>query len=395
MSNNASKFRTDHLFLLVGTNPLPNYVAALLLAKDDSKIHLLHTGGAQGTYKVAERLKTAIKEKLKGAKVELHEVDDSDGPKIFTKVGEILKGLLPGVSVGLHYTGGTKAMAVHTYKALEHHNFSRKVFSYLDARSLNLIVESNFEGSKRFFVGDKIKVDLKEMMALHGYQAQTTTKINFHPHFYKVLANEFQHADVLKAWRIWMDKTNCRTLPDENDYPLLKNIRQAFDALCGGSATPELVAQKLGCNNSLQSYSKWFNAEWLEEYVFWAISEIAGDVGIHDYAINLEPKSQRNFEIDVVAVKGYQLFAISCAVSNDKKYCKNHLFEIYVRARQIGGDEARIGLVSFYEDHSALQQEIEESWFTEGKVKVFDRQVLLNGEKLKGSLEEWFKTANR
>lgn len=35
--------KTDYLFLLVGTNPLPNYVAARLLARPKGKIYLLHS----------------------------------------------------------------------------------------------------------------------------------------------------------------------------------------------------------------------------------------------------------------------------------------------------------------------------------------------------------------
>jgi len=396
VSNDVFDFKTDYLFLLVGTNPLPNYVAALLLASK-SNIFLMHTGGAQGTYDMAKRLKGAMERKLNGIKCELYEVDDSEGPSIYQKVKKILEGLPNTASVGLHYTGGTKPMSVYTYKAL--HDFtglSRKVFSYLNPRVSKMIVESN-GNSTSFSVGDKIKVGLREMMDLHGYKVSEKKDINLHPCFYAVLANELQQKNVLEEWKKWI-KTGWNTLPDQNGYPLLKNIISAFDVLCETTATPELVTQKLGrfdrLQNRLQSYTKWFNAEWLEEYVFWAIDEIAVDAGIHDYDINLKQELQRKFEIDVVAVKGYQLFAISCAVSDDKSYCKNHLFEIYVRARQIGGDEARIGLITFYDDHSALQKEIDESWFTEGKVKVFDRQILQSGEKLKNGVKEWFKTIN-
>jgi hypothetical protein len=38
-------YRTDHLFLIVGANPLPNFVAALLLSKKGGTIHLLHSKG--------------------------------------------------------------------------------------------------------------------------------------------------------------------------------------------------------------------------------------------------------------------------------------------------------------------------------------------------------------
>jgi hypothetical protein len=65
------------------------------------------------------------------------------------------------------------------------------------------------------------------------------------------------------------------------------------------------------------------------------------------------------------------------------------LFEAYVRARQLGGDEAQVSLVCCHDDASALQQEIEEDWFTEGRIRVFGRRDL--GE-LDGQLKDWFET---
>ena len=34
---------SDHLFLLVGNNPLPNFIAAHRLAKQESFLHLIYT----------------------------------------------------------------------------------------------------------------------------------------------------------------------------------------------------------------------------------------------------------------------------------------------------------------------------------------------------------------
>jgi hypothetical protein len=53
-------YKTNYLFLLVGRNPLPNYVSALLLAKDEGTIVLLHTPGTDGTGKVANNLRKVI-----------------------------------------------------------------------------------------------------------------------------------------------------------------------------------------------------------------------------------------------------------------------------------------------------------------------------------------------
>jgi len=107
-----------------------------------------------------------------------------------------------------------------------------------------------------------------------------------------------------------------------------------------------------------------------------------------------DEKKTQHLELDVAAVKGYQLFAISCIASRNKDHCKEHLLEIYVRARQIGGDEARTGLVSFYPDSEALQHEVEEDWFTEGRVEVFGVGDLRDVERLEAKLKKWFETAN-
>ena len=57
------ELRSDHLFLLVGKNPLPNLVAASLLAKPGATIWLLHSDdpeeGPKGTKRAAEALEIA------------------------------------------------------------------------------------------------------------------------------------------------------------------------------------------------------------------------------------------------------------------------------------------------------------------------------------------------
>ena len=55
--NDFMPYQTDYLFLLVGTNPLPNYVATLLLAKDNGTIYLVHSAGSHG---VNSHLKVAL-----------------------------------------------------------------------------------------------------------------------------------------------------------------------------------------------------------------------------------------------------------------------------------------------------------------------------------------------
>jgi hypothetical protein len=94
--------------------------------------------------------------------------------------------------------------------------------------------------------------------------------------------------------------------------------------------------------------------------------------------------------MDVAAMRGYQLFAISCTTGTGKSECKSKLFEAVVRARQLGGDEARIGLVSFHKDPGALQQEVERRLLMDGKVRVWGPDQL---PQLADYLKQWFCTA--
>ena len=91
------------------------------------------------------------------------EVSEASAGDVQTKI-ENLVNTLKG-SVGLNYTGGTKTMAVHAYRAIESaasHKALRAVFSYLDAHSFELRVDPNW----REKVLLEVKPTLEDMLAL-------------------------------------------------------------------------------------------------------------------------------------------------------------------------------------------------------------------------------------
>src|SRR5581483_10428667 len=105
-------YRTDNLILLIGTNPLPNYVAARLLCAPRGKIHLVCSSG---TASIAERLEKKLA--LDGLHFERRPVLSESRPQeIFSAIREMVMRMHG--TVGLHYTGGTKAMSVHAYRAV-------------------------------------------------------------------------------------------------------------------------------------------------------------------------------------------------------------------------------------------------------------------------------------
>lgn len=399
----SAQFQTQNLFLLVGTNPLPNYVAARLLLKTGGQLYLVHT---DETSQIADRLTAALdpggnatkgaEGKQRGRAIKIP-VDEAKSDDIFTKVSRCAEGKQ---DVGLNYTGGTKTMAVHAYRAVEQ-NCPDAVFSYLDAKTLSLFVEAKRpqgQQMQQISVARTLEISLSKMLALYAYNLPQVRQTPVQPEICQALARIHSNTSAFGQWRDWCGQQSLQNLPNRQQYPLLGDVIDAFDRLGNGNATPELIAQALNPEwTGLEQCRKWFLGDWLEEYTLWACIEARSQNPklFSDFGIDLKPKGpkKRAFQFDVAIVRGYQLFAISCIASDKKEKCKEHLFEAYVRARQMGGDEARIGLVSCApkdnpdSSPSAIQREIEEAWDAKGKVRVFGAEHLPD---LPAYLKDWF-----
>src|SRR5437868_4689248 len=153
---NLDEQRCDYLVLLVGTNPLPNWVAARLLTKPKSKVHLLCTAEV---FDQTRRLKEALQsDPAHPLSVDWIETDGADERKIYDVVSEKAEEIRRELekawqegresSVGLNYTGGTKMMSVHAHHALRDvfANLPRErqpIFSYLNAGDLKMRFDSD------------------------------------------------------------------------------------------------------------------------------------------------------------------------------------------------------------------------------------------------------------
>lgn len=105
--------------------------------------------------------------------------------------------------------------------------------------------------------------------------------------------------------------------------------------------------------------------------------------------ISLLSGTETGFELDVVAMRGYQLFAVSCSVDDTNKLLKSKLFEAYVRARQLGGDEARVALVCGSDDPAGLEEQIKQTLHSQGHIMVLGKQHWPN---LAAKLQQWIMT---
>ncbi len=261
------------LFLLIGSNPLPNYVAARLLAREGGTIILIHSGA---TSSVAERLLRRLKDDLPGRVMRLYSVPEADGPAIARKVGEAARafeGSYPRLSIGLNYTGGTKPMAAYSYQALAG-LFPRGIFSYLDARTLSMVIDPGGGTVQHIPVERRVALKLHDIVALHGYEIRQQRNTPCHLPIATAIAEVHLAPDGMEQWRNWLNTwANGASLPDLTQFPALAPAVKAFDAACGGVATEDGVAQALGFQQ-LKQCGKYFVGGWLEDYSLGALGEV-------------------------------------------------------------------------------------------------------------------------
>lgn len=398
-----TNFQSDILFLLVGTNPLPNYVSARLLAPEGATIYLLHS---TDTLRVAERLQRLLNRTHPNVSIIPREIDEADGDKIIAKIGEILRDISSAAKrVGLNYSGGTKSMAVHAYYTL-HEKFPSGCFSYLDARTLSLVLDLGDQPVQWVRIGQGLPVTILDLLSLHGYRIRSVPRMEaMQPGLCQSIAEVHSTTDGFKQWRAWVSTLDqTPTLPSVEVFPALKPFLDACASMCNGAATENEIARILGFR-AFKSCSNFFDGGWLEHHVLGAMMEVKDKLDIGSYGGNLviEPTGQKdmsNLELDIAAMRGYQLFAISCIATEEAEKeadatkpgrAKEHLFEAFVRARQLGGDEASIGLVSCVKDAKRLEREIRRDW-NEDRIMVLGQADLLS---LPKRLTEWFERADQ
>ena len=408
------EFQTDLLFLLVGENPLPNAVSAALLAHPAARIILVHSSG---TADYAQKTRTwLLRQKVPMASIEPLQVDEADPASIWKEVDACMKRNQPK-SVGINYTGGTKLMSVHAHDAVKHWCQQKKIIptnTYLDARRLRMVVEpaqpETGEIARKKYVGDAVLIEVDELLNLHRWEVRMPpAKSPIFPRFAAQIALLIhQNADVWSEWKRKTFLPACKPsrnfLPEPQlgsvqlsfpDEPGWQNLRQAFKEevrLAPESFTLQQFAKEgrfpLPANTEA---AKYLDGTWLEHYTMAALDEIRGSASLCDIRHSIETRDIR-FEVDVAAMRGYQLFAFSCGTErvtypNDRtgreeediSKLKLKLFEAYTRATQIGGDEANTALVTVLEDPLRLERQTSQGLLGPGQVashpriKVFGR----------------------
>jgi hypothetical protein len=403
------KYKSSHLFLLVGGNPLPNAVAAKCLLKENGerKVFLVHTGGESGTFKIAQNLQSwLLKERIISKKEDANfvEVGDSMAEKILLPIKCQLECLATDASVGLHYTGGTKAMAVHAYRSIEawaKEPGRKPIYSYLDARTLEICFDpvniAAGNTTARYFVGT-VHIPLTDIIKLHGWSAQQGHEPVVKPILPETtvrLAEVYSDENKAKQWREWWNgQTRTGTFPSHPELsPAVTSLKQELGALevtfDGCSFDFEEAKEKTGfaLGSKGKSFKDWLIGEWLDSYCLRCVQEIAEDVGLDECLMDLKTDPV-DFQSDVIVIRGYQLFYFTCTVRSKKPDVKLKLFEGYIRAKQLAGDQARVALVCCTDEPKIIQKEMKQELEAGSQISVFGRSSLIN---LAREIRQWIE----
>lgn len=402
IANRLEIYQANHLFLLMGENALPNCVAALTLLKPGGTPYLIHTNRTQLQ---AERLAIILSEFPHLKPAQLINLGNHQGDAYAIRQAiQVIAQDLSG-TVGLNYTGGTKPMSVHAYRILSQIH-PQAVFSYLDSNTLEMMIDQDSKPGVCFKVAPRLS--LEQLFQLHGLvwradqppivkpiQAIAATKLVY----------LHQSKDNMKIWRGWCNRELRQDGKNKysrwkEEWELKQLLPRSLVNLTG--SFQQILQQHFGVNadtltlqaalehgfNSITQFCEWLDGTWLEHYTLAQIQQISALADIHESRLSfriqdpVRPISWDKFEFDVAFMRHYQLFAISCTTTESRSLCKQKLIEANLRARQLGGIEARVALVCCHHNPEFLRTELEVATRNR-KIAVFGRSDLPNlGQKI-------------
>ncbi|MBF0502760.1 MAG: hypothetical protein HQM09_21680 [Candidatus Riflebacteria bacterium] len=396
--------RIENLALLIGSNPLPNFIVAKML-----KPKRIRGYYSAQTKIVWERLKESIQRDLQLKTTDFENVELSD-PNDTRKI----KNEALNLSYWhLNYTGGTKTMSAFIYH-LFRESKGFETASYLDDHD-------PAKACLRFDNGTNeavdVAIDMVTFASLHGFTPPTDSahgSAEGGPSEKDALAiAEKVLSDEQLKNRVFLYSKDNRDNKDNSPVALVdklvvnfrdfpKELPESWKEWLPVIGLPE--SWKELSSKKRERWSKFFSGTWLEEYVKGLLKPMNGnhflDSGIHYFF----PGDKASiFELDVVIIRKHRLYAISCTTDASVNLCKSKGFEILHRVRQLGGDMARAGLLCFLSDEECrnkIKKPIRKNWDAPTDIEVWGidslqswHEDLKNGS-IPAQLKEWLDKEN-
>lgn len=236
----------------------------------------------------------------------------------------------------LFYTGGTKAMAVHSYQAWAG---KQDKACYLSDRSASII----FDDGREISIRNAVNLDIDTLARLHGLE------------FYRNRIPEPILSERLDS-------------PEYSD-----SFAKLKAALTTRISEPYDTASQAHDDDGESNLNPVTNGTWFECVVASFLVRAASEIGDRNSQTFRDLKGllpqgngkQLEFQLDAAQLAGTRLYAVSCTTSRKRSSTKLKIFEVVERSRQIGGDLARAAVVTLHDDEvecARLQAEAQRAW---------------------------------
>ena len=253
----------------------------------------------------------------------------------------------------------------------------------------------------------KIKLTIDEILGLHGIKINPTGVVRQSPSTKQDIPSDADVKIIAEAvldnpflanrlYNINREDGEPRSFSDAKRCPV-----QINDLVSG------MTIQQLPENGWTKDiYKKWYKfleGGWLEHWCGDLVRDITKESEVY-VSVNCMRANGRLFEIDVAFIREHRLYVVSCTTDTSIHLCKSKLFEVAMRARQLGGDLARSALVcllhgsnnnGLYVDQ--LRSDIADFWVASNTPKVFGLDDLrewegIHGEPNVGTLQQWLES---
>ncbi len=412
--------------ILVGSNPLPAYVAVHMLQPAEV-VFLVGTKGQ--SHQIAQRIQEVVRDEGITSDVRTLELGSANS---FLDIDELMNQLSKSIDLkvaGINYTGGTKMMAVHFYRKLYELGSLKKYphySTYVSSENNKLLFDGfdnaiDLLGNTKLSMGNMLKihrVEFKKKVDNFIERFLSQDHIQFAKVVYDDLKriydqnknendnSKFDYQELIKDIVFPYDKNREKDKSHEHfelisgflqrelnvrwigltqyiremepDLEVLR-VKDVANLYLSSSGKPKGYFDKLTklSNSSLELFKDfydWWSAKWQEFYVYSVLNspEAIQRIGIN--VVDGLPQSLNSVEVvfdDDKSVNPFELDHvfirshipyIISCTTDPGELVKGKLFEVQSRSRILGGDHAKFAMISFINDKQHLEVTLKRRW---------------------------------
>ena len=435
------------LYFLVGTNPMSSYVVAdyfINHEKNIKEIHLIHSAedsenNIQSSEPFALNLKSVLEKKFPDIEYYLHAIRIKNAFSIRNDVLSILSDSSFRENVHLDFSDGTKEMVLYSHETFKSVLGQNVTFSYFDSRRnrLKTNTDSNektdadsnektdadsSENAESVSLRNKIQISFSDLFQLRGYEivrekGGSIFSVDFFKDFLNLIRTQENFYEYLK-WKehfIQIYPNSKKLIPNSMqtkfddllplDIKIAENLKEdLFFKIYNFAPEYSFFEDRNGefmlktnpgnkQQDKLAETRKYISGYWFEQYAYMILKENLSDTGfVSGIDLNLLIQtSRKNFEMDVVLMKGYEFCGISCTTDTTQSLCKSKGFEILHRTKQIAGKNSKAILLTLMNENNTKEVDDDLSEILEDRILVLGLKDLFPTEtfceKVKGFLK--------